>query len=127
MKEKAASNQFNFRMDPPLRDQLAKACEVTREEASTVVRCCIEAYVAAVERDAEITKPFAIVSKKKLAALESAKGVSSVSGIPLIVSPEAERASHRNEPGTSPREIAPPAETPPARITRSRASENENS
>lgn len=68
------TEQMNFRVAPELRDQLDRACQVVKEDQSNVIRCCLEAFIEAVERDGEITKPYAIIAKSKLPKADRSDG-----------------------------------------------------
>lgn len=66
MKKSCKTAQFNVRMDELLREKFASACDVTGDDEATIVRACVKAFVDAVERDGQITKPFALVPAKHL-------------------------------------------------------------
>jgi len=65
-----ATTQLNIRVDPKDLAALKKACQETGQDQSDILRACIKAFVERVQEDGEVTRPFAIVSKKLVATVQ---------------------------------------------------------
>lgn len=59
------SSQINVRLTEALREDLEHACAITGLDSATVVRACLEAFVAEVKRTGEIRLPLAVIPKSE--------------------------------------------------------------
>ena len=69
----AKTTQLNIRVLPEDLLALKKACEKTGQDQSDILRACIKAFVERVDEDEEVSRPFALVSKKLLKRIQEKK------------------------------------------------------